>query len=98
MEPGFASRIRRLHCEATFGAGLVHDALLLADGLVLDSLPCACTTSITSADGREATVIEIVPVGVRLARAVEAVTGLDGVLQSVVRALGRGFGGIEHAP
>ena len=83
MEPGFASRIRRLHCEATFGAGLVHDALLLADGLVLDSLPCACTTPITSADGREATVIEIVPVG---------------VLQSVVRALGRGSGGIEHAP
>ena len=66
--------MRWLRYREAFGAGLVHHALPLADGPVLDPFAGACTAPIAAAAaGRDATGIEIMPVGVRLARAVEAV-------------------------
>ena len=63
--------LRWVRYKEGFSADLVRDALREADGPVLDPFAGIGTTAlVASGEGRQATAIEIMPVGVRTARAI----------------------------
>ena len=80
--------LRWLRYKEGFAAGLARGFLDVADGPVLDPFAGIGTTALVAGSaGREATGIEIMPVGVRVARAISLVAG--GVDAGAVETAGR---------
>ena len=82
--------LRWLRYKEGFAAGLARGFLDVADGPVLDPFAGIGTTALVAGGaGREATGIEIMPVGVRVARAISLVAGgMDaGAVETAGRAL-----------
>ena len=83
QQPGF----RWMRYKEGFSADLVASNLESADGAVLDPFAGIGTTALVAAgSGRRATAVEIMPVGVRTARAVSSIAG--GIGSSAVEAAG----------
>ena len=83
QQPGF----RWMRYKEGFSADLVASNLESADGAVLDPFAGIGTTALVAAgSGRRATAVEIMPVGVRTARAVSSIAGRIG--PSAVEAAG----------
>ena len=79
--------LRWVRYKEGFSAELVRDALREADGPVLDPFAGIGTTAlVASGEGRQATAIEIMPVGVRTARAIAHVA--NDVDRAAVEAAG----------
>ena len=79
--------LRWVRYKEGFSADLVRDALREADGPVLDPFAGIGTTAlVASGEGRQATAIEIMPVGVRTARAIAHVA--NDVDRAAVEAAG----------
>ena len=93
--------LRWMRYKEGFSADLVRDALASADGPVLDPFAGIGTTAlIAGGENREATAIEIMPVGVRVANAISLLANdvAAGDVEAAGRALLKSIGEGDAAP